>query len=82
MLLQKIKSLFTKKEPTVKTGFVKFFNRRRGYGFIHSPQTTKDVFVHITELNDKVSVGDQVRFELEFNQRGLIAKNVCLAIAS
>jgi CspA family cold shock protein len=82
MLLQKIKSLFTRKQSTVKIGFVKFFNRKRGYGFIHSPQTSKDVFVHITELNDKVRVGDQVKFELEFNKRGLIAKNVCLAIAS
>ena len=59
-----------------KEGQVKFFNRKKGYGFIESPAATKDVFVHVSDLNDWVKKGDQVTFELIFNQKGLVAKNV------
>lgn len=80
--LNKITSLFNRKEKVVKTGFVKFFNRKRGYGFIHSRHTTKDVFVHASELEDRVRTGDRVQFELEISEKGLEAKNVQLLNAS
>lgn len=80
--LNKITSLFNRQEKEVKTGFIKFFNRKRGYGFIHSRQTTKDVFVHVSELEDRVRTGDRVRFELAISEKGLEAKNVQLVKAS
>ncbi|GJM31405.1 MAG: hypothetical protein DHS20C18_04060 [Saprospiraceae bacterium] len=61
---------------TFKTGIVKFFNRSKGYGFIHSKELTTRIFVHVSELEDKVKVGDQVKFVIEKNERGLMAKNV------
>lgn len=68
---------FTINRPKqTRTGTIKFFNRAKGYGFIRSAQTTKDVFVHASEVSSKLRQGDQVEFQLDFNQKGLIAKNV------
>ena len=83
--LNKIKSIFTQEEQddkNVKMGSIKFFNRRRGYGFIRSRQTTKDVFVHASELEDRVRKGDRVQFELTISDKGLEARNVHLVNAS
>lgn len=38
------------------TGTVKWFNSRKGYGFIQPENGGKDVFVHITKLEEKVCV--------------------------
>ena len=35
------------------TGTVKWFNSRKGYGFIQPENGGKDVFVHITKLEEK-----------------------------
>ncbi len=76
-MLAKIKALFhPKKTAQSYTGRVKFFNRKKGYGFIESGSTEKDVFVHVTDLQDRVSKGDQVAFELEPSEKGLEAKKV------
>lgn len=61
-----------------KEGKVKFFNRKKGYGFIESPSASKDVFVHVSDLKDWVKKGDEVEFDLIFNNKGLVAKNVRL----
>ncbi|MEM6317850.1 MAG: cold shock domain-containing protein [Bacteroidota bacterium] len=68
-LWTRIKKVFRSEERTAhfKSGVIKFFNRSKGYGFIESPETTKEVFVHITELEDRVHKGDAVRFELDLN---------------
>lgn len=64
-----------------KEGFIQFFNRSRGYGFIQSKETSKKVFVHVSELQDRVKKGDKVQFELDYNEKGLIAREVKLARA-
>ena len=81
MILKKIKQLFgldknVSRKEKKKVGTVRFFNYKRGYGFIRSKQLIKDVFIHISEAQDSVRVGDKVRFKLETTEKGYIAKNV------
>ena len=80
MLINRIKAFFRRKDPSKfqgkRTGIIKFFNHRKGYGFIHSRQILKDVFVHIKDVNDRIYSGAKVEFEVENNTKGLIARNV------
>lgn len=84
-LLEKLKSLFKKEEKKtvakkeMKRGLVHYFNRKKGYGFISSKETSKDVFVHCTDMEDNIKRGDRVLFEVAFTERGLKAENVQLA---
>ncbi|MCB0653907.1 MAG: cold shock domain-containing protein [Saprospiraceae bacterium] len=84
LILEKIKALFTSNKQeksetdSPKTGFIKYFNRSRGFGFIHSKQMAKDVFVHFQDLEDKIYAGDKVSFIVERNEKGLRARNVAL----
>jgi CspA family cold shock protein len=60
-------------------GKVKWFNAKKGYGFIAS-ETGSDIFVHFSEIQDTgyktLDEGQEVEFELENDQRGPKAKNV------
>ena len=76
--LKQILGINNNNRSNYKVGQVKFFNRQRGYGFIVSDQTSKDVFVHISRLEQKVRKGDKVRFELIHTHRGLEASKVKL----
>ncbi|MBR1915043.1 MAG: cold-shock protein [Alphaproteobacteria bacterium] len=57
-------------------GTVKWFNTRRGYGFIEPEQGGKDIFVHITKLEEKgirrLFDGQKVSYE-PYDDRGRIA---------
>ncbi len=60
----------------MKQGTVKWFNTKKGYGFIEPEGEVKDVFVHITQL-EKIGVrrlydGQRVGFDL-YDDRGRIA---------
>ena len=80
MLVQKLKSfLGWKEKPTTqtkKTGTIKYFNRSRGFGFIRSSETAKDVYVHVKDAKSYIRSGKKVQFDLEFNDKGLRARNV------
>ncbi len=60
----------------MSTGTIKWFNRRKGYGFIEPTAGGKDVFVHITKLEEiglkYVDEGQKIQYEL-YNDRGRIA---------
>ena len=60
-------------------GIVKWFNDRKGYGFINQEEGN-DVFVHFSSIQStgykSLSEGDRVEFEIEESDRGPEAKNV------
>jgi CspA family cold shock protein len=60
-------------------GIVKWFNDRKGYGFI-SQESGNDVFVHFSSIDapgyKTLSEGDHVDFDIEQSDRGPEAKNV------
>jgi len=60
----------------MSTGKVKFFNERRGFGFIVEDESQQDIFVHVSGLVDKVRENDQVSFDITEDKRGKKAINV------
>lgn len=58
------------------TGKIKFFNERKGFGFIVDDETQNDVFVHATGLAEKVGENDLVSFEIAEDKRGKKAVEV------
>jgi len=60
-------------------GKVKFFNEAKGFGFIQESETSKEYFVHVNGLKDRIRENDEVTFDLEEGRKGLNAINVKLA---
>jgi CspA family cold shock protein len=60
-------------------GTVKWFNEKKGYGFI-TMEDGQDIFVHYSSINMSgfkvLTEGDKVSFEVEESGRGPQAKDV------
>lgn len=61
-------------------GKVKWFDSRKGYGFIAKEDGTGDVFVHYEDIAGSgyrsLNEGDRVTFEITQSPKGQKAKNV------
>ena len=57
-------------------GTVKWFNATKGFGFISQTNGNEDVFVHNSGLMENVRENDEVTFDIERGQKGLMAVNV------
>lgn len=69
-----------------QTGTVKFYNEQKGYGFITPDDGGKDVFVHVTAVEQSgirgLNEGSRVSFDTEPDKRGKGPKAVNLQKSS
>ena len=63
-------------DAKMQTGTVKFFNEKKGFGFITPETGEKDVFVHVNGLMDEINEGDKVSYDVEEGPKGTSAINV------
>jgi CspA family cold shock protein len=74
-----LSNCFEKEGVALAEGVVKWFDVKKGYGFIKRDEG-QDLFVHFSSINmegyKRLNEGDQVSFEVEDSGRGPQAKNV------
>lgn len=60
------------------SGTVKWFNNKKGFGFILPEAGGKDIFVHVSDLAaGEITEGQKVQYELGNDRAGrTVAKNV------
>ncbi|UCD30721.1 MAG: cold shock domain-containing protein [Planctomycetota bacterium] len=62
------------------TGTVKWFDSKKGFGFILGTEEGKDIFVHYTNIEGEgfrsLKDGEAVEFDMVESEKGLQAQNV------
>jgi CspA family cold shock protein len=70
---------FSEEVSALANGIVKWFNEKKGFGFIQR-EDGGDIFVHHSSINmpgfKTLHEGDRVSFDVEETDRGPAAKNV------
>ena len=65
---------------SILKGKVKWFNGKKGYGFIEREDKEKDVFVHASAVRDAglkyLNEGDSLEFSVEEGDKGPSAVNL------
>ena len=65
---------------TMPSGKVKWFNAKKGYGFITDDETQKDIFLHVSALEaagiQYLSEGETVSYEVATNKGRKNAVNI------
>jgi cold shock protein len=65
-------------------GVVKFFNTEKGYGFIKPDDGSRDIFVHVTAVEQAglptLVEGQKISFEIEPDKKGKGPKAVDLIL--
>jgi ATP-dependent RNA helicase RhlE len=68
------------KETRRMTGTVKWYNEKKGFGFITSDMNSEDVFLHHTALQPHedvhIATGDRITFTVQKQEKGLVALEV------
>jgi len=63
-----------------KTGKIKWFNPKKGYGFIDQDDDDKDMFIHITALQQAnisgLNEGDKISYDVEEENGKASAVNI------
>lgn len=60
----------------IRKGIVKFYNDEKGYGFIDDIETKESIFVHVSNLEEDITEGNKVTFEVEKGLKGPAAVRV------
>lgn len=77
MIIDFFKKLFnSNKTLNSNEGVVKFFNHKKGFGFITIKDSDEEIFVHSSNLIDKIKDKNRVSFNIEKSEKGPIATNV------
>ena len=65
-------------------GKVKWFDSKKGYGFVSNESDDKDYFVHFSEIQGEnfktLEEGQEVTFEIREGAKGVVAKNVIATV--
>jgi CspA family cold shock protein len=79
LLIASTKDNFWEVVDFMPTGKVKWFNERKGFGFISS-ESGEDVFVHYSEIASSgfktLAENQEVSFDIKEGPKGLQASNV------
>lgn len=72
------KKEYSEEDDLPNKGKVSYFDHSKGFGFITDMNTQEKYFCHVSGLNDEITEGDTVTFELEKGQKGMNAVRVSL----